>query len=73
MVKIKITVSLPNEVGTDVPKLIESNGFKITRMGDIDYPATGQFIYAEISKELILELAKLDGIYIEQVLSYTLP
>jgi hypothetical protein len=70
MVKVMIVVSLHSELATELPKYIESKGYKITSIGDTD---SGRFIYAKLNKETILELAKRDGIYIQQDLPTSAP
>jgi hypothetical protein len=70
MVKVMIVVSLISDLSTSLPAYIESKGFKITRMGDT---SGSRFIYTQLSKEMIIELANRDGIYIQQDLPTGIP
>jgi hypothetical protein len=63
LINVMIVVDLNNNLTSN----IESRGFKITKLGDTK---DSRFIYAELPKWFILELAKNNGTYIEQDIPY---
>ena len=67
LVKVAIIVGLKSKLAS----YIESRGFIITNIG---YTSDSQFIYAELSKEFIIELAFSDeSPYIQGAYQLTVP
>jgi len=64
MVNVMLVVDLKSDIASSLPSYIQESGFSISEIGDTN---NGRFIYAELSKEFILELVNKYDVYIEQV------
>jgi hypothetical protein len=64
MVNVMLVVDEKSDIALSLPSYIQESGFSISEIGDTN---NVRLIYAELSKEFILELVNTYDVYIEQV------
>jgi hypothetical protein len=64
MVNVMLVVDEKSDIASSLPSYIQESGFSISEIGDTN---NVRLIYAELSKEFILELVNTYDVYIEQV------